>query len=468
MREIDFHPDNCKIYTPEEIANSMIDELDILWDEDIKILEPAVGTGNIFIPLLKKFLDYYFGFPEEFILKKMKKTFWVFDVDKDSINELEEHITNLCKDYNITYKNEINIEHMNILKGKIKRKYDYIISNPPYISKKNLSNQQRELLKESKTCKKYNYDLYFYFFEKSIDVLKKNGTLVFITPNTYLNSVSAQDLRKEILQNTKLCKVINFPNENIFPNALVKVCITKLKKENKSNFYNYIEFDKGILIMDTQKKVDVNNLLSNSQKVNSDKTTLGNLFYISGGIASLNDKFFILKKNEILKETKKYVFFRKEGLEHKVEKELIKDVIRPRKEKVIEKIIYPYLKDSIKIEKKIIKEKYPEYYKYYKSSKFSKDLYYGRSQGLRYLNKEKIVFPKITSTFKPHLSKDELIISGIYFVPLNTEGQKAKTIITNNYSNILKEIKNHCKNHGSNTYTINTTVLKKLSIDSLK
>ncbi len=471
MKDIDYHPENCKIYTPEDIAKTMIKELRIKWNENIKILEPAVGTGNIFIPLLEKFLKHYKNASKEEISIKMRNTFWVFDIDQSSILELKKNIIKICRKYNFEYDNEIKIADMNILTEEIKEDFDYIIGNPPYISKKNLREEQRESLKGSNTCSKYNYDMYFYFFEKCISLLKENGTLVFITPNSYLNSISGLELRKEIIYNTTLKKIINFPNKNIFKDALVKVCITKLvkKKNYKLNKYkyHYLEKDDNEYLKNIKLSINIDNFLLSNTSSKREGEKLEDLFYISGGIATLNDKFFIIKEKEVVEETKEFITIKKENVEYKIEKDLIRNVMRPRMGQVIDKIIYPYIKDTQKIEEDEIKKKYPEYYNYFKGCSLSKGLYYGRSQGLRYLENQKIVFPKISSRFKPYKSIDELIISGIYFVPLNEKAKSLIPIIENNYSKILEEIKYYCKNHGSDIYTINTTVLKKLLIDNI-
>lgn len=466
---IDYHPNNCKIYTPDKISNIMIEELDIKWENNIKILEPAVGTGNILIPLLKKFLEYFKNSINIDISCKMRETFWVFDVDKNSLDELNKNIKNLCAKYNIEYNHEINIEQKNILSSDFTIKYDYIIANPPYISKKNLNFEQRKALKSSVTCLKYTYDIYFYFFEKSIDLLKPNGTLVFITPNTYLNSISAFELRKKILNSSRPEKIINFPNQNIFKGALVKVCITKLSKKNiESNMIcEYLEYDNGTCLMKKNIHLNEKNFLVDRVVYDKIDIKFQDLFYISGGIATLNDNFFIIKKNEIIKENSKYIFIKKDNVVYPIEKILIKNAIRPRMGKIINKIIYPYMENSKKIEEHIIKEKYPRYYEYFTNCNFAKSLYYGRSQGLKHLGDNKLVFPKITSKFKPYKSKNELVVSGIYFVPLNEKAVSLLPQIEKNHLNILERIKFNCKNHGSNTYTINTSVLKHLPIDDL-
>jgi hypothetical protein len=46
------------------------------------------------------------------------------------------------------------------------------------------------------------------FFEKSIKLLKKNGKFGFITPNTYLTNMYIKPLRKFILYNTSVEKVV--------------------------------------------------------------------------------------------------------------------------------------------------------------------------------------------------------------------------------------------------------------------
>ena len=80
----------------------------------------------------------------------------------------------------------------------------------------------------------YKIDLFHLFFEKSINLLKQNGKLGFITPNTYLTNKYIQKLRNFILENTFIETIVNY-EDIVFIDAGVDVATIILKKEKSLN-----------------------------------------------------------------------------------------------------------------------------------------------------------------------------------------------------------------------------------------
>lgn len=101
--------------------------------------------------------------------------------------------------------------------------FDVVIGNPPYVLCQPSNTPERilEFYKKFNVAS-YKIDLYHLFFEKSVKILKQNGMLGFITPNTYLTNKYLQKLRKFILENTTIHKLVNY-NEVVFVEAGVDV-----------------------------------------------------------------------------------------------------------------------------------------------------------------------------------------------------------------------------------------------------
>lgn len=113
--------------------------------------------------------------------------------------------------------------------------FDVVIGNPPYVLCQP-SNTDEKTLSYYKTFQvaSYKIDLFHLFFEKSIFLLKGNGKLGFITPNTYLTNKHIKPLRAFILEHTSIYAVVNH-EEKVFADASVDVAtiiIDKTKKEN--------------------------------------------------------------------------------------------------------------------------------------------------------------------------------------------------------------------------------------------
>ena len=109
--------------------------------------------------------------------------------------------------------------------------FDAIIGNPPYVMLQNL--EKREVFEYSSKkyrSAKYKIDTYQLFIERSITLLRKDGLLGFITPNTFLKNIHAEPLRRLIIETTQLNELLIF-NYSVFTSASVDTCIIIL--ENK-------------------------------------------------------------------------------------------------------------------------------------------------------------------------------------------------------------------------------------------
>lgn len=114
--------------------------------------------------------------------------------------------------------------------------FDVVIGNPPYVSNKGTTEEQKKLY-----IKIYGMsdDLYNYFFVKSIkELLKQYGTIAFITSDTYLTINSKLNLR-ELFQENKILELIK--TDNVFENAMVSPAILILQKqETKNKDYKFV------------------------------------------------------------------------------------------------------------------------------------------------------------------------------------------------------------------------------------
>lgn len=118
--------------------------------------------------------------------------------------------------------------------------FDVVIGNPPYI-------QLQSMGKETDILKNLGFrtfsrrgDIYCLFYEKGFELLKNNGTLVFITSNKWMRGGYGKRLREFFSQvNTK--RIINL-GPGIFHSATVD---TNIYLGQKSSFENVV---KGIAI----------------------------------------------------------------------------------------------------------------------------------------------------------------------------------------------------------------------------
>src|SRR5207248_8211772 len=108
--------------------------------------------------------------------------------------------------------------------------FDVIIGNPPYV--------RQELIKDIKPYLEKHYrvytgvsDLYVYFFEKAMSLLKENGYFAFIVSNKFLRAGYGQKLTQYLQQNFTLLSLIDFGDLQIFEGATTYPCIITLQKK---------------------------------------------------------------------------------------------------------------------------------------------------------------------------------------------------------------------------------------------
>ncbi len=109
--------------------------------------------------------------------------------------------------------------------------FDAVVGNPPYriIVKDDYENIAVEYLQKKYSSFQYKADLFHLFIEKAISLLKGNGSLGYITPNTWYTLQFTDKLREYVLGNTILSKLLIF-NHKVFE-ADVDTSITILKRK---------------------------------------------------------------------------------------------------------------------------------------------------------------------------------------------------------------------------------------------
>ena len=111
--------------------------------------------------------------------------------------------------------------------------FDVVIGNPPYVNaieiKKSYTSEAFNYIKNKYETAKGTVDLYIYFFEKGLSLLKQNGVLAFITPNRYLSASYGAALRNYILERYSFYQLIDYSDKRVFEDASTYPVITMLQ-----------------------------------------------------------------------------------------------------------------------------------------------------------------------------------------------------------------------------------------------
>ena len=218
-------------FTPKSIRELLLSKLPKKDNADI--LDPACGSGEFLLSCKK-----YFKNP----------ILYGFDIDKKLINIASK----LVKNASIK-----NFDFLNIDINK--KKYDYIIGNPPYFELK----LNEEIKKKYFDIIKGRVNIFSLFIKTGLDLLKDGGYLAYVVPPSMNNGAYFSKLREYIIKNSSLEYLHIIDGADNFHLANQKVMLIILKKTNSKKSSKYIFKKNGITIFTEDKKF-LNNAYENT------------------------------------------------------------------------------------------------------------------------------------------------------------------------------------------------------------
>lgn len=101
--------------------------------------------------------------------------------------------------------------------------FDTIIGNPPFVRFQDIREDTRKRLDLDRFDERTN--LYVFFIDKAIDLLRDKGELIFINPRDFLKSTSARILNEKIMQSGTITHIEDLGDAKIFsgyaPNCVI-------------------------------------------------------------------------------------------------------------------------------------------------------------------------------------------------------------------------------------------------------
>ena len=110
--------------------------------------------------------------------------------------------------------------------------FDVVIGNPPYVRAEIITQKDIEYYRDNYKVYNPDGDLFSYFYEKGMSMLKHNGLFGFIS-NTFDKTTAGKTLRSYIQTNTKIEGYVDFTEVQIFEGATTYPIILLLSKEKE-------------------------------------------------------------------------------------------------------------------------------------------------------------------------------------------------------------------------------------------
>lgn len=314
----------CSFYTESEpILTYMVNRLDIQ-NGDL-ILEPCAGNGVFVEKMLATIQD-----------RNVKID--ALDLNPTAVRKLKERYH---QDRRITIRQTDTLLDTALCplftSGGY---YSKIIGNPPYGAWQDYT--KRDLLKE--LYGGYVKETYTLFLKKCLDLLKENGRLVFIIPDTFLALHMHKGIRKTLLENSKIEDILLIPS-NFFPgvnfgysnlcvisfvrtrpniNHKIKIvgvekCASDLYEISRGNYTvaNYFEqIAQGEILQSVDHAFLIRGNTRMRKLINETELTLGDVADCVTGFYSGNDTKFIFARDHSVKRSKKYKIAEPVLIEH--------------------------------------------------------------------------------------------------------------------------------------------------------
>lgn len=301
-----------EVFTQFSVVEFILNEVSFNSSNDLRdvtLLEPSAGEGSFVVEILRRLYlssrKYNFSF-----ISAINKNLRFVELDIENYETLKSVISVELECLGFSYKDISSevVSNKDFLLVDLGLKFDCIVGNPPYIRHESIEEDSKKAYKHLFKLFKYRADLYIVFYEKSLSLLKENGSLSFICSNRWLYNQYGRPLRKLVAENYHISKIINMEKADVFDGKVnAYPCITTIVN-TKGNITSYYE--------STDKTVDLNNI-SMELKKTPVCDSWQNLFlkydinnvYLEGiieqgfelgiGVATGADKIFIRKESEL-------------------------------------------------------------------------------------------------------------------------------------------------------------------------
>lgn len=281
-------------------------------------------------------------------------------------------------------------------------RFDVIVGNPPYMKSedmKNITPLELPIYKQLFASAYKQFDKYFLFIERGLNLLTDDGILGYIVPSKFTKVGAARKLREKLANDGHLDSIVSFGANQIFADKTTYTCLLILKKTAQDTF-QYAEVrnlakwkvrQPDELVFATAATARLDNevwalvppaLINVYDKVLEQSVNLVDLVgadNIFNGIQTSANDVYIFTPTD---EDQTYYYFTKKDIPHRIEKDFTKPYFKTvgdsnnlntyRSFKPNARVIYPYIKTDTGvalIPLPTVQKDFPEAYKYLQTYK---------------------------------------------------------------------------------------------------
>lgn len=227
-------------FTPSELANFVAEEIykyaSLNCSRKIRILDPAIGDGELILALLDVLKD-----------KKLDLEIIGFDTNQDSLSDAKLRVEQHQVNVNIDLRQEdfldfvVRFQNQSLFERVDFPLVDIVISNPPYVRTQVLGNKKSQMLAKAFGLSG-RVDLAYAFLKAFEWVLCSNGVAGVIVSNRFMTTKAGAVVRKNLKDSFHIRHVWDMGDTRFFEAAVLPAVLILERKGSQDNKHDEVNF----------------------------------------------------------------------------------------------------------------------------------------------------------------------------------------------------------------------------------
>lgn len=422
--------EKCQIFTPSNIVNEMLDHLGYSHDLYGKsILENSCGDGQFLKEIVKRYIIdcENSGLDHEKIRYGLSHDIYGIELDPIQYQKCIEGLNAITDTHNIG-RVSWHIKQADALRKPFQQQFDYVVSNPPYISYWDLDLSERKYVaKHFTVCTFGAWDYSYAFLQDGFNHLNQTGRMAYIVPNSIFKTNAGVNVRK--LLRPYITEIFDYTITNVFGTVLTSPAVLVVDRSPHSGQIGYHDLSKKTTSMLDRSSLGDIWLFGRKAQTENGSHRFGDYYHVATSIATQCNDAFVLKG---WADTGEYLC----NGNDRVERAATRKAASPRGKanNTQEYIIFPYYYYRGKLKhytEDDYKKKFPFAFAYLErqraklekrdADKSAQWFEYGRSQALTHINQKKLLLSTvITDRVRVYkLTNSEIPYSGLFITAID-------------------------------------------------
>ncbi|MGH7890487.1 MAG: Eco57I restriction-modification methylase domain-containing protein, partial [Thermodesulfobacteriota bacterium] len=252
---VDIDPSAVDIAKLRLWLSLVVDEDDYEKIKPLPNLEYKIVCGNSLLGVEKDLLNH-----KLFAELEQLKPHYFEETNPRKKNQLKKQIDSLIKQItNNDEKFDFEVYFSEVFHEK--GGFDVVIGNPPYVRQEQIK-EYKPWFKDIYKCYTGAADIYVYFYERGISLLRKYGVLTFITSNKYMRAGYGEKLREFINTSAVIKELIDFGDAPVFEaTSYPSIILLQKEKPQKNGHVKALSWQREMPVAEFERAVQANNFL---------------------------------------------------------------------------------------------------------------------------------------------------------------------------------------------------------------